>query len=999
MNCINRSTLRIPTTFFVAVIVFVCAVLCGTTAFLVIYLPVNSLAERTLTEFTEAVAAVTVEQVQRRFDVFRSQAELAQRILANTPAFTSLDADENENADVPVDDTLRWFARSLDKSSLILVLFRGVDDGLIAAPYNVFDPIHFPSVPGMIAISKLSQASWNSYIDNGYFFLDSFQPRNATAPFVRNTTNRFNIGMRPYAAVFQHTGLRLRWSSIYVGVQYQATKTSSIGLGASWGRSAIAGGGSSGEANVSARSTISFHGYTKDVVAFFKTLRIGKTGVAILIDVASRAFVGGNIDDDYIRFVSTVNATTGTESTTPTLVLLEELQDPRVKHVIAAAAEHGGPNASHNLLLTCVSKTHHDADGVASCHLMYDHRTGRMQRQESVHVSLMKDIVSVIHVSAVRDEYGLDMRLIVIIPADDFIGLMRDSVLQSLGAASATVGVLMIVVTVLTQLWLLRPLSDMARVLRKLVGENAMHGAQHRSPSGDKESQGMFENDTGEDHAVLSSTHSVGPRSTDALSLGNVSVSLKDDDGGDQRHTGNEMRCGQLFQRPRLMRADVQSIQTNGIRELTTIREGLLKLLSALEIVGLFLPSDTTPCYGDSLSATGGSDGTSHFSKTTVETAPLPHCENERGSKSVVSPLAPTVTISYPAFASNSIYKVIVTTVAANFVKLHDVRGLTEHSPSTFVALHTMYLRIVMDSCRAHGGTIDLFYGDRVWAHFNAEKRLPGHALKACRALLAIEDAVANASTLGTINPDVQGHEDEHRYRGSALHIRVKLGAATTEALCGVMGSSDVKRFMVVGPCVRQATFLSACAGVQRFPRRGCFDATKMASETPKPVEDIVMSVGGADPLPFSSLVADKTVELASMRIGAAHRGVSSTAMPIHKGVTGPARGSNKRIHRLASIVFRHVRVSALPQGSVSGQHVVVSTPLYLHRVLLEYPELIVGDDATAALKRLTAMNAVYEHLAAGDARNVLAGLMQSLPCLDDEWLLRQLQREAQVVL
>jgi hypothetical protein len=31
----------------------------------------------------------------------------------------------------------------------------------------------------------------------------------------------------------------------------------------------------------------------------------------------------------------------------------------------------------------------------------------------------------------------------------------------------------------------------------------------------------------------------------------------------------------------------------------------------------------------------------------------------------------------------------------------------------------------------------------------------------------------------------------------------------------------------------------------------------------------------------------------------------------------------------------------------------------------LEYPELIVGDDATAALQRLTAMNAAYEHLAA----------------------------------
>ncbi|CUG92148.1 adenylate cyclase, putative [Bodo saltans] len=995
---IQQRLLRVPAAIFVGLIVFVSALCCGVIAFLPLYFPVNHLARETLIEFTDATADVTIDKVQRRFDVFRSQALLAQKILAETPAFVDLDSvNHDSDALLPLQDTLLWFARSLDASSLFLIIYHGLKNGLIVSPYSIFDPVHFERKPGLITVANLSQASWTSYIVNAYYRLDTFQPLNITSPFTRNTSNRFNVAIRPYTPVFQQAGYTLRWSPIYIGVTYRATRTSSIGFGSSWGTS----GGHQG--NVSARNTVGIHGYTKDVVSFFKTLKIAKTGVAFLVDVASRAFVGGNIADESLRFEPTiVNGSASPTLTTPQLMLLEQLQDPRVVDVIhAASSSH---NVSQNMLLTCTSD-HAGEGGDPSCLLAYDHGTKRIYRmRDSSSFSLVENVVSVVHISEVRDEFGLNMRLVIIIPSDDFVGAMRAGVIQSLVAASVAITALMVFVAAVTQLWLLRPLGEIARVLSKIVdcvgdddtfteasctnGKSGAGGQTESTPQRNDDETGNLVAPSGSssDHCS-SSTSPALPSLVIIPSTHNHSTNNVDYNANNARRSppavARRKKPRQLFHHrrhhPRFLRIEVESIATNGVRELTIIKRGLLKLLSALEIVGLFLPEMTT---------TDNELVEAEVVPSTIADS-IPLVLAAGGNKDVLPLAAPTKTLSPRG-------KVIVTTIAANFVKLQRLLEHVNDSPSTFVALHTEYLKIVFDSCRAHGGTVDLFYGDRIWAHFNAEKRLPGHALKACRAVLAIEDALKQRLSCKTHTAPL----DE------ALQIRVRLGAATTEAICGVMGSSEVKRFTVVGPCVRKATFLSNSAADRRLPLRGKngSDVPAMLNTTMQPVDlkKKVMS----DAFPFSSLVSDKTVELASIRTSCQTARVPipdplSSSPPFgHKNNNTRSSHNNTQF---ASIIFRHVRVSALPQGrttdSGTAERVVISTPVFLHRVLEEYPEHVIAvggsDAASAALNRLKAANAIFELLAAGDDEtNALMQKMSALPFLEDEWLLRQLQRE-----
>ncbi|CUG75281.1 adenylate cyclase, putative [Bodo saltans] len=309
-----------------------------------------------------------------------------------------------------------------------------------------------------------------------------------------------------------------------------------------------------------------------------------------------------------------------------------------------------------------------------------------------------------------------------------------------------------------------------------------------------------------------------------------------------------------------------------------------------------------------------------------------------------------------------------------------------------------------MESCRAHGGTVDLCYGDRVWANFNAEKRLPGHATKACRAMLAIEDSwqhfVQRLRQQGTTSSS--GGAKSCSSVPESIKVRVRLGAATTEALCGVMGSAGCKRFTVVGPCVRQATYLCSGAGTERLPRRRASSLPPLSSSD----EQEANTPKGDDLFPFSSLVATKTVELASV----SHRSAATMAPGKHNSsarvasatTTTTGGGAAKYVvQQQQPIVFRHVRVSSLPQTVSSSalqnqwsapRHTVVSTPVFLHRVVLEYPEHIVGNSASAALQRLRAMNTIYEHIAAEDDNAEVFRKLQVMPCWEDEWLLRQLQ-------
>jgi hypothetical protein len=103
---------------------------------------------------------------------------------------------------------------------------------------------------------------------------------------------------------------------------------------------------------------------------------------------------------------------------------------------------------------------------------------------------------------------------------------------------------------------------------------------------------------------------------------------------------------------------------------------------------------------------------------------PTSKCESSRAItlRSTVVALEYATPQKTPFAIAETLVSVLATTVVANFVGLEAVKGMTREAPSTFSAVHTKYLRVVMDACKAYGGTVDLFYGDRIWAHFNAHR-------------------------------------------------------------------------------------------------------------------------------------------------------------------------------------------------------------------------------------------------------------------------------------
>jgi class 3 adenylate cyclase len=942
---------RFPAWLFIDLLIIFCAASCVIIAFLAIYFPVQTSAKASLMEFTNTVATLTGEKLQDRFDAFRTVGKLAQRVLAETPAFYNLD-----DPFPPLDDTLRWFARTIYPIDMTLVLFHGVVDGFVIKSYSSLDGYNFPKRPGMISVANVSSASLTSYVDIGYFSLDSFLPINTSHPWYRNSSITYNVSSRSFFPSIQNSATRLTWTPIYVSF---AQSTSAIGFGSTWG--------SQGGEDVKKRSTFSFHGNAGDIVELFKTIAIGRSGAALLVDVSSKAFIGGNLIDPSIK----TNATTNR----PRFVLLDELADPRVRPVIAAAARLGGSHTdTRNVLLTCEGAGPADSTTGAPppCLYAFHYQENLLEPIEAFAFSLLASDVALVHVSRVVDQYGLDMRLMLVIRTDDFIGDMRQGTIKSVAITVAVVCAVVLLVSVAAQVWLLAPLGYMANSLLRLIS---------------------FE------HRRMNS-----PEAEDTSASEGVS-----------RYGAAPL----LFTRAKQVCVVVEDIPVYGITELITIRRGILKLLAALDIVGLFLPPPALPhavngvelagqssgFYSDAPVANNLTAGCLSLSMDSLRVRDTPHERNNTSDaeipqfltnavsnnldSSCALPCRSTVvtqeyaTILKTPFAiAQTLVSVLATTVVANFVDLEAARVMTREFPSTFSEVHTKFLRVVMDACRAHGGTVDMFYGDRIWAHFNAQKRLPGHALMACRAILAIEEVVEKASHEG----GNQSHESASLGGGVAgdgvLHstgvrFRVRLGGATTEALCGVMGSASVKRFTVVGACVEQASALCSGAGPQRIVARNALASA---------------GGGGGTVFPFSSLIALKTVELARLRSAAA-AAKSKIEVPKEEREAGKP-SKPKAPAMIKSVVFRHVWMSVFFSQSPLSIQSVVSTPVLLSQILREYPEQIAAND-DVALQRMLTINTLYEHIAAGNVATANQ-MVASLPHWDDEWLLRQIRPKEQ---
>jgi class 3 adenylate cyclase len=127
-----------------------------------------------------------------------------------------------------------------------------------------------------------------------------------------------------------------------------------------------------------------------------------------------------------------------------------------------------------------------------------------------------------------------------------------------------------------------------------------------------------------------------------------------------------------------------------------------------------------------------------------------------------------------------------------------DLRGFTSLSerlsPPELVQLLNRYYSAAGQVVLEQGGTIDKFMGDAMMALFNAPAQQDDHALRACRAALAMQQAIA---PIAAEAPDLP---------------RFGIGINTGSALVGNIGSEAIRNFTAIGDTVNLASRLQARA-------------------------------------------------------------------------------------------------------------------------------------------------------------------------------------------
>lgn len=132
-----------------------------------------------------------------------------------------------------------------------------------------------------------------------------------------------------------------------------------------------------------------------------------------------------------------------------------------------------------------------------------------------------------------------------------------------------------------------------------------------------------------------------------------------------------------------------------------------------------------------------------------------------------------------------------------------DVRGFTplsEHTePEVVVQVLNAYLTLTSDAIFSERGTVDKFIGDATMAVFNAPLDLPGHAMAAIRAAMAMRAA----ST--TLAADLSAR--------FGVDLSFGIGIHTGPAIVGNIGSAHRLDYTAIGDTVNTAARLESKAG------------------------------------------------------------------------------------------------------------------------------------------------------------------------------------------
>ncbi|MCK6450758.1 MAG: adenylate/guanylate cyclase domain-containing protein [Alphaproteobacteria bacterium] len=154
--------------------------------------------------------------------------------------------------------------------------------------------------------------------------------------------------------------------------------------------------------------------------------------------------------------------------------------------------------------------------------------------------------------------------------------------------------------------------------------------------------------------------------------------------------------------------------------------------------------------------------------------------------------------------------------VTVMFTDIVGFTSLSEHRPARELAdMLNEHFSLIARCIEAEGGTLDKYIGDSAMAFWNAPDRQPDHAARACRAAIAIAEAMRDSAK---------------RRRAAGLPVlRMRLGLHTGPAIVGNIGAPGRVNYTIVGDTVNTAQRLQ---GLGRRFDDGTAPAIALASET-----------------------------------------------------------------------------------------------------------------------------------------------------------------------
>jgi len=160
-------------------------------------------------------------------------------------------------------------------------------------------------------------------------------------------------------------------------------------------------------------------------------------------------------------------------------------------------------------------------------------------------------------------------------------------------------------------------------------------------------------------------------------------------------------------------------------------------------------------------------------------------------------------------------------------VLMSDLRGYTRFAeqgdPVRVMEVLNAYLARMADIVIAHGGTINEFIGDAIFAVFGAPLDHADHAERAAAAALAMQAAM-----------DGLNHENADR---GWPRFEMGIGVNTGEAVVGNIGSEQRAKYAVVGAAVNLAARVEGCTvGGQIFITTETLERIRELAEVAEPV-------------------------------------------------------------------------------------------------------------------------------------------------------------------